>query len=139
MGRGNRFQRRRHMRALAGLRAFMPAGPFMAHGASAATTSFSLTDFSLGATVLNGVGLFYQPESAPALPASDTFTLTLDPADVYLPRYDGHFLRYGFDLPSGFRDLEFTFETLVNDTFALPLCKRHGGGDTGIDDHLEFR
>jgi hypothetical protein len=107
------------MRVPSGFLLFMLAGPFMAHGASAATTSFDLTDFSLSTTVLNGVGLSAQPGSAPALPASNTFTLVPDPAGVYLPRYDGRFLRYTFQLPTGFRDLEFTFETLVNDTFAL--------------------
>ena len=97
----------------------MLAGPFMAHGAAAATTSFDLTDFSLSTTVLNGVGLSYQPESAPALPASGTFTRVPDPSGVYLPSHDGRFLRYTFDLPTRFRDLEFTFQALVNDTFAL--------------------
>lgn len=101
--------------------------PFMVNNALAVTLPFDLTSFNISTTTTSGVNLTSDPLSAPALPADATFTLPADSvlspppnaSNTYLIANEGKFLRFTFDLPTGFSDLAFTFEALVNDEFAL--------------------
>jgi PEP-CTERM motif len=115
------------MRASKYLVSLALASLFMLGNASATNVTFGLTDFMISSTTTTNVNLTPDPLSAPALPADATFTLPADaiwaqppnPSNTYLAANEGKFFRFTFDLPSGFHDLAFAFEALVNDEFAL--------------------
>ncbi len=107
------------MRAFKGFIFLALVSPFMANAVSAATIPFALSDFMVSTTTTSGVNLSSSPGSAPALPADSTFTLPPDATNTYLSSGQGKFLRFSFNLPSGFQDLTFDFQALVNDEFAL--------------------
>jgi hypothetical protein len=87
---------------------------------SATTLSFDINDVLFSNVTTSSVFLSALPSSAPALPADASFTIPSDGTN-YLQNFQGKFLRYSFNLPAGYSNLTFTFETVVNDTFALYL------------------
>lgn len=97
--------------------AFASAALFAANPASAVTISFDINDVMFSTTTTSGVFLSPLPSSAPALPADASFTVPSDGTN-YLANYQGKFLRFNFNLPTGFYNLSFTFEAIVNDIFA---------------------
>jgi hypothetical protein len=93
----------------------------LANTASAAVIDFSLTDFLRSTQETSGVNLSPDPSSAPALPADATFTVLVPSAPIPLSENQGLFLRFNFVLPSGFSDLAFSFNSSVDDEYALYL------------------
>ncbi len=98
----------------------MVALTFMAGRAQATTISIDLTSsFSESTTVLT-TGFFggLNGPAAPALPADATFT---NPFVRTLLDRTGKFWRINFNLPSGFSNLTFLTDIVVNDEVALYL------------------
>jgi hypothetical protein len=93
----------------------------LANTASAAVIDFSLTDFLRSTQETSGVNLSPDPSSAPALPADATFTVPVLSAPIPLSLNQGLFLRFNFILPAGFSDLAFSFNSAVDDEYALYL------------------
>ncbi len=100
--------------------ALASASLLTSNGASAATISFDINDVMFSEATTSNVFLSASPSSAPALPADASFTVPSDGVN-YLANYQGKFLRYNFNLPTGYFNLSFTFEAIVNDTFATYL------------------
>ncbi|MFB0935270.1 MAG: PEP-CTERM sorting domain-containing protein [Propionivibrio sp.] len=100
--------------------ALMSASLLSPNVVSAATLSFDINDVLFSNVTTSSVFLSALPSSAPALPADASFTIPSDGTN-YLSNFQGKFLRYNFNLPSGYFNLTFTFEAVVNDTFALYL------------------
>lgn len=86
----------------------------------AETITFTENDFLVSTVTTSGVNLTSNPSSAPSsLPGDETFTLAPIIDNLILTSNQGKFLRYTFDLPSNYLNLEFSFSALVNDEFAL--------------------
>lgn len=100
--------------------AFLTFGVLLtASAAHGATITLNLTDYLVSNTTTSGINLTSNPTSAPALPADGTFSA--DSGTVPLSLNEGNFLRWVFTLPTGFTDLSFSFNTFVDDEFALYL------------------
>ncbi len=100
--------------------ALMSASLLSPNVVSAATLSFDINDVLFSNVTTSSVFLSALPSSAPALPADASFTVPSDGVN-YLANFEGKFLRYNFNLPAAYSNLTFTFETVVNDIFALYL------------------
>jgi len=86
----------------------------------AATITFDVNDFMISTTTTSGTNLSSLPTSAPGLPADGTFTLS-PTGNLSLSPSEGKFLRFDFLLPTGYYNLAFSFDALVDDEFALYL------------------